>query len=251
VDVLDVVLERVAMTVARYIPERVREQSAHEWFELALDNLVVAAGDAQILWARSAIKVAATADDVARLAAIAEGAEDVGGFEFDQEMRWAVAIKAVAFGLEGSDRLLARQGDLDPSDRGLRARLQAGAASPSPKAKEEAWQRIHGEGYGSFHLTRAAMMGFFWPQQRDLLQPYVDAFFERVREVFETRDHPFARAYMFSMYPAFSSDPKVLVRSRDLIAQLNGSLPTLSRQLAEAADELDRQIRVRAFAEAG
>ena len=35
-----------------------------------------------------------------------------------------------------------------------------------------------------------------------------------------------------------------------MLAELNGSLPTLSRQLAEVADELDRQIKVRDFAEA-
>ena len=67
--------------------------------------------------------------------------------------------------------------------------------------------------------------------------------------VFETRDHPFARSYLVSLYPAYLGEPEVLERSRGLLAQLNGSLPTLSRQLAEAADDLDRVIKVRAFAE--
>jgi hypothetical protein len=35
-----------------------------------------------------------------------------------------------------------------------------------------------------------------------------------------------------------------------MLASLDDSLPTLSRQLAEAADELARSIRVRAFADA-
>jgi aminopeptidase N len=249
-DVLDVVLERVAMNVARYIPESVREQSAHGWFELALDSLGRATGDARIMWARSAIKVTASKADAARLVGLADGSEKIGSFEFDQEMRWAMAITPIAFGGDGAEQLLARQGELDRSDRGQRALLQAGAARPSAQAKEEAWQRIHGEGYGSFYLTRAAMLGFFWPQQRELLAPYVDSFFDRVRDVFETKDHPFARAYMFSMYPSFSADPSVLTRSRALLAELDGTLPTLSRLLTESADELDRQIKVRAFAEA-
>jgi hypothetical protein len=46
-------------------------------------------------------------------------------------------------------------------------------------------------------------------------------------------------------------EPEVLERSRGLLSQLNGSLPTLSRQLTEAADDLDRVIKVRAFAEQG
>ena len=95
------------------------------------------------------------------------------------------------------------------------------------------------------------MQGFFWPQQEELLEPYVERFFEQVRDVFTTRDHPFARSYLLSLYPAYRGDPGVLERSRRLLSELNGSLPTLSRQLTEVADDLDRQIKVRAFAEQG
>ena len=126
--------------------------------------------------------------------------------------------------------------------------LQAEAARPTAESKQRTWDLINGDGYGSFHLTRAAMLGFFWAHQEDVLAPYVGKFFGRVREIFEDRDHPFARAYIQSLYPAYRADPQVLDESRKLIAQLNGSLPTLSRQLAEHADELDRQIRVRDFA---
>ena len=169
----------------------------------------------------------------------------------DQEMRWAVATKAVAYGLAGAEDQLIREIERDPSDRGRRALLRAEASRPSADAKQQTWSRIHGEGYGSFHLTRAAMMGFFWPQQAQILEPYVGRFFENVRDVFETRDHPFARAYLLALYPAYRADPDVLQRSHRLVASLNGSLPTLSRQIIEVADDLDRQIRVRDFAETG
>ena len=73
-----------------------------------------------------------------------------------------------------------------------------------------------------------------------------------MRDIFETRDHPFARAYIQSLYPAYRADPQ---RPRAVappaVASSNGSLPTLTRQLTEHADELDRQIKVRAFAEQG
>jgi hypothetical protein len=95
------------------------------------------------------------------------------------------------------------------------------------------------------------MQGFFWPQQESLLERYVGAFFDNVRDVFATRDHPFARSYLLAMYPAYRGDPEVLARSRELLSELDGKLPTLSRQLAEVADELDRQIKIRSYAEAG
>jgi aminopeptidase N len=249
-DILDMAVERATIVLARYVPESRREQEAHLWFEAALANLADAVEvDRNINWARSAVAVAATHDDVARLAAALKGDGKVNGFELDQEMRWAAAIKAVAFGLPDAETLLAAEAVRDRSDRGRRALLRAEAARPTDAAKAEAWQRINGEGYGSFHLTRAAMMGFFWPHQEQLLEPYVERFFAQVREIFETRDHPFARSYLIALYPAYLGDPDVLERSRRLLAELSGSLPTLARQLTEAADDLDRQIKVRAFAE--
>jgi aminopeptidase N len=249
-DILDMAVERVALALVRYVPESAREQESHKWFEEALQNLAAAkSADRQILWARSAVTAAATADDVAQLAATMAADQPVNGFMLDQEMRWLVAIKAVAFGLPNADALLATESQRDRSDRGRRALLRAEASRPTAAAKSEAWERIKGEGYGSFHLTRAAMQGFFWPHQKNVLDPYEDRFFDEVRTVFETRDHPFARSYLVSLYPAYLGEPEVLERSRGLLSQLNGSLPTLSRQLAEAADDLDRMIKVRAYAE--
>ena len=249
-DIVEVVLERAAMTLVRYLPESRRHEEAHEWFELALRALADSKEpDAQIAWARSAIRAAASRDDVGRLVGIIDGRESLGGFEFDQEMRWAVTVRAIAYGVPDGDRLLAEQAKSDPSDRGRRAMLQADAARPAPESKQHTWERIVGEGYGSFHLTRAAMMGFFWADQEEVLAPYAERFFVNVRDIFEQRDHPFARAYILSLYPAYRADPIVLDRSRGMLSELNGSLPTLSRQLAEHADELDRQIKVRAFAE--
>ena len=250
-DILNSVLERTGLLISRYLPESSRESEAHQWYDVALAQAAKSTGDKQLLWARSAIGVAATSDDVQQLARLATGAESISGFELDQEMRWAVATKALAFDLPDADDLLETESARDRSDRGKRALLRAEAARPTAAAKEEAWEKIHGAGYGSFHLTRAAMLGFWWPHQKELLEPYAERFFDRVEEVFDTRDHPFARAYLVALYPAYRAAPEVLERSRRMLDELDGSMPTLSRQLAESADDLDRQIKVREFAETG
>jgi aminopeptidase N len=248
-DIVKSVLERVGITLSRFVPEPRRAQEARAVVETALANLRAASSsDGQIIWARAAIASAASADDVGRLLQLIDGAEPAAGFEFDQEMRWETAIKAAAFELPGADQRLATEQARDRSDRGQRALIRAAASTPQAAAKAETWRRIHGEGYGSFHFTRAAMQGFVWLHQSALVQPYGERFFEQVREVFETRDHPFARAYMLALYPGHSADPAVVARTHELLATLDGRLPTLSRQLAEAADELDRSIRVRRYA---
>ena len=117
---------------------------------------------------------------------------------------------------------LAAEVDRDGSDRGQRARIRAEVARPDAATKAEAWERIHDQGYGSYHLTRAAMEGFQWPHQRELLLPYADRFFERVRDVFGTRisrSRPRTWRYLF---PDAVPDAAVLERGRRL---LDGAQP--------------------------
>ena len=44
--------------------------------------------------------------------------------------------------------------------------------------KAAAWEKFKGDGYGSLHLSSAAMGGFQWYCQKDLLAPYAERFFE-------------------------------------------------------------------------
>ena len=249
-DIVNSAVERATMTLWRFVPDSLRAAEAERMFKSAIKDLKGGnSPDARIIWARAAIAWAERPADIERLIALADGKEEAPDFTFDQEMRWAIAIKAVAYGVPGADERIQAEAKRDQSDRGRRAQIRAAASAPNREAKDRAWQQIHGDGYGSFHLTRAAMMGVFWHNQAELVEPYVDRFFDQLREVFETRDHPFARSYLLTLYPAYRADPRVVDRSRALLESLNGQLPTLSRQLAEVTDELERAIRVRRFAE--
>ena len=249
-DIVNSAVERATLTLLRFVPDGQRATEAEQMFQAAMANLhATHNADGQIIWARAAIAWAERTADIERLFALADGTDPVAGFTFDQEMRWAIAIKAVAYGVPGAAERVAAEGKRDQSDRGRRATIRAAASTPTSEAKERAWRLIHGEGYGSFHLTRAAMMGMFWPNQAELVEPYIERYFDRLREVFETRDHPFARSYLLTLYPAHRAEPLVVEHSRRLLASLNGQLPTLSRQLAEVTDDLERAIRVRRYAE--
>ena len=109
-----------------------------------------------------------------------------------------------------------------PSARPTRPTAGRGRRSgprPAPRtrrSKAAAWERIHGEGYGSFHLTQAAMLGFNHAHQAELLAPYVERFFEALPGVAAERDHPFLRAYVTALFPAYRPDAALVERARDL-----------------------------------
>ncbi|HKZ92108.1 MAG TPA: aminopeptidase N [Candidatus Limnocylindrales bacterium] len=245
---LQSILERAAEVVRRYVPDGRSAVEASLLAATAMAATRQTRDDLRLTWARAAIAVAGTSEDVEQLQVLVDGGWARHGFEPDQEMRWQSAIKAAAFGLGGADRRLAAELRRDPSDRGQRAHIRAQAARPEGSLKAETWERIHGPGYGSDYLTRAAILGFQWVHQRAVLAPFRASFYERVREVYASRDHAFATVYARGLVPDRWAEPAELERLRAFSSGLDEGQGLLRRHSDEIADDMARDIRVRAFA---
>jgi len=249
-ELVDAMVIRIGRCLADYVPDARRLAESRAILDIALAALrTTDSPDARIVWMRAAIMAAATPADLEPLRALADGGQVVDGFAVDQDMRWNLATKAAAYGVDDAAELVATERARDRSDRGARAVIKAAAARPTAESKAETWRRINAEGYGSYHLTRAAMQGFVWPSQRDLLVPYREPFFQEVRRIFATHDHPFARSYLFNLFQDRWAEPEMLEGARQLLVELNPAETTLARQLNEEIDDLARAIRVRAYAE--
>ncbi|MEX2031492.1 MAG: ERAP1-like C-terminal domain-containing protein, partial [Dehalococcoidia bacterium] len=154
-----------------------------------------------------------------------------------------------AHDLEGAWERVERERASDRSDRGQRAVIRCEVSRPDPDVKQDAWEKFRDEkGYGSLHLTAAAMGGFHWWVQADLLDPYMERYFQRLPEIFEQRDNEFAQRFFNNLWPGYRVEPELLRRSERLLAEHGDRLPTLRRQLLQANDDLQRAIRCREFA---
>jgi aminopeptidase N len=243
------ILERASEVLRRFVPEDRFRAEASALTASAIAAMLDTHDDLRLTWARAACDMASDAGAVDRLLGLVDGHWSVGdGFSLDQEMRWLLAIKATAFELDDVPDRLEAERRRDPSDRGQRALIRAGASRPDSGAKADAWTRINGDGYGSDYLTRAAIMGFQWHHQQALLAPYRGPFYERLAEVYTTRDHAFAGAYLRWLVPDRWAEPTELERIRDLAAGFGEEHGLLRRHLREVADDMERDIRVRAYA---
>ncbi|HEY5477280.1 MAG TPA: ERAP1-like C-terminal domain-containing protein, partial [Tepidiformaceae bacterium] len=246
---LDPVLGQAMAAVSRYVPAELRDREAHDLFLGVLAALRAAPkGDAQIIWGRSLVGTAIIREDIEFLGRLADGLEQIEGFTVDQDMRWSIATRFVGYGLPGAAERIAAEIERDPSDRGQRARLRAETSVPDPAVKAAAWEKFLGNGYGSFHLTRAAMEGFNWNCQRELLEPYVEKFFEAVPAVFRRDDLSFAEDYFGALFPGYRVEKATLERSRRLLADTPADMPALARIIRETNDDLGRSIACREFA---
>ncbi len=248
-ELVDAILGYATATLGRYVPDARRESEHHLTFLThwsAMHN--APPGDAQIIWARALIAAAIVPTDIERVAQLADGGEVVPGLTIDQDMRWSIALKYVGHGMDGAEDRLAEELQRDPSDRGQRAKIRAETSVPSATAKADAWDRINGDGYGSLYLTSAAMSGFNWVHQRDLLNPYVRLYFEAVPGIFRNKDREFATDYARSLFPGYRVEEDILTQSQTVQRAYGVDLPLLDRILRETNDDLERAIRCRAFA---
>jgi aminopeptidase N len=251
-ETIESVLGNTQASIARYVPDDQREASAHRFFMTAWEGLQAATpGDLQIVWARTLIGVAITPQDIAHVTRLADGELSVDGLVIDQNMRWEIALRHMGNGVPNADQRLAAELERDPSDRGQRAMRRGEVSAPEQKVKAAAWRRFNDDGqdaYGSLHLTAAAMSGFHWWAQRELLAEYTEPFFERLPAIFEQHDNEFAHTYFGALFPGYRAEQQVLDLGERVLSEIGDSLPMLTRTLREANDELTRSIACRAFA---
>ncbi|MDA0301592.1 MAG: aminopeptidase N [Chloroflexi bacterium] len=250
-ELIETILATMSAAISRYVPEEQKAGAARRFFALALDALKTATdADMQITWARTLIGIAITPEDTLTTGQLADGAIEVPGLTIDQDMRWSIAMRYVAYGLDGAQERVDAEVARDPSDRGQRAALRCGTSKPDARTKAEAWARfqIGIRGYGSLHQTNAAMSGFHWWAQRDLLTPYVGRYFEALPGIFEREENEYATAYFGGLWPGYLVDRETLGRAQSLLASLADTLPVLQRSLRESIDDLERAVKCREYA---
>jgi aminopeptidase N len=242
------IIDRASVVQRRYVPGAEQETTASALTGSAIAALrSVEDQDLRLIWARAAATLAARAEDIVELLDLVDGRWSVTGFEPDQQLRWTLATKAVAFGLDGAAERLDIERLRDRSDRGQRAVIRAQVSRPESDAKQTAWDRIHGSGYGSDYLTRAAIMGFQWLHQRDILVSFRDSFYEHIADVYATRDHAYAESYLRWLVPDRWAEQAELERIRTFAGGLGEEQGLLQRHLVEIADDVERDIRVREY----
>ena len=250
-ELIETILATMSAAISRYVPEAEKAEAAHKFFVLALDALRAATdSDMKITWARTLIGIAITPEDILTTGQLADGAITVPGLTIDQDMRWGIAQRYVAYGLDGARARVEAERERDPSDRGQRAMLRCETSVPDAATKAEAWRKFQLgiPGYGSLHLTSAAMGGFHWWAQRDLLAPYIERYFEELPAIFEREENEYATAFFGGLFPGYIVERPILERAQALLASLGDRFPVLQRSLRESLDDLERAIKCREFA---
>jgi aminopeptidase N len=203
-----------------------------------------AGSDLQLAYARAAASTATTDGQLARIAALLDGAEQVDGLIVDTDLRWLLLRRLATTGRAGRDRV-EEELRRDDTSAGRCHALTARAAMPTPQAKAEAWRDLVERDVLPNSEQSAAIAGFVSYEQRELLAPYADRYFAEIGELHRSRSAEMAQLLISGLYPYWATEQATVDRTDSYLADEQPSA-SLRRMLQEARDGLARALRARA-----
>ena len=199
--------------------------------------------DLQLAWARVLGSVARSEEQLALLRGLLDGSAEVPGLAVDTDLRWHLLLRLVALGIAGDAEIDAEL-ERDRTSAGERHAATARALRPTREAKAEAWRLAVEDESIPNAVHSAVVAGFAHPEQLELLEEWVEPYFEVVGQVWEHRTAEFAQNVAVGLYPALLVDPSVVERT-DVHLASHDVQPALARLLLEGRDGVVRALRAR------
>ncbi len=245
--VLKPVVGYLSTTLRRYLPEGLRAEVSAHLYEKAWSRLreVEPGSDLQKEWFPVFVDTTVAGEPTDRLVRMLEGGEFVRGLEMDQDKRWSLVTRLAGLGHARAKGLIEEERARDKTEMGRRAAMTATVALPDPAGKHAAWDRFVNDVDEPLDLMRAGMRGFWWTSQMDLLEPYVERFFEAVPQCEKGRGSYFVDAFVNLLYPGVAVGKKTLARGEQVLKRHKKLPHTIQRLLAEGNDEMRRAIEAR------
>ncbi|WP_031002647.1 aminopeptidase N [Streptomyces sp. NRRL F-5727] len=166
-----------------------------------------------------------------------------GGPELDPELRWRILARLAVLGAT-DEAAIAAELERDPSATGQEGAARCRAALPDPAAKATAWAAMFDSDDLSNYLFTATALGFWQPEQADLVEEYVERFYDAAIALGDRRGPAMAEAAGRYAFPAYAVDAGSLALGERRLAD-GTMIPALHRKLVDQLDDLARALRVR------
>ncbi|MGV9244933.1 aminopeptidase N [Streptomyces sp. NPDC003710] len=237
---------QVKLAIDLYADPSAREALLTRWTDATLAHLRAAepGSDHQLAWARAFAATARTPEQLDLLEALLDGSQSIEGLVVDTELRWAFVERLAAVG-RFDETEIAGELERDRTAAGERHAATARAARPTPEAKAEAWASVVESDKLPNAVQEAVIGGFVQTDQRELLAPYTDKYFEVVRDIWDTRSHEMAQQVVVGLYPSIQVSEETLAKTEAWLAAAEPP-PALRRLILESRSGVERALRAQA-----
>ncbi|MFF7387265.1 aminopeptidase N [Streptomyces scabiei] len=237
---------QVKLAIELYADPTAREALLTRWTDATLAHLraAEAASDHQLAWARAFAATARTPEQLDLLEALLEGTQTIEGLAVDTELRWSFVQRLAAVG-RYDEAEIAGEYERDRTAAGERHAATARASRPTPEAKAEAWSQVVESDKLPNAVQEAVIGGFVQTDQRDLLAPYTDKYFEVVKSIWDSRSHEIAQQIAVGLYPTVQVSADTLHKTDTWLATAEPNA-ALRRLVSESRSGVERALRAQA-----
>ncbi|AKJ13150.1 aminopeptidase N [Streptomyces incarnatus] len=237
---------QVKLAIDLYADPAARESLLTRWTDATLAHLRAAepGSDHQLAWARAFAATARTPEQLDLLEALLEGTQTVEGLAVDTELRWAFVERLAAVG-RFDEAEIAAEYERDRTAAGERHAATARAARPTAEAKAEAWASVVESDKLPNAVQEAVIGGFVQTDQRELLAPYADKYFEVVKGIWDSRSHEIAQQIAVGLYPAVQVSEETLAKTDTWLSSAEPNA-ALRRLVSESRSGVERALRAQA-----
>ncbi|MEU9392625.1 aminopeptidase N [Streptomyces sp. NPDC048324] len=237
---------QVKLAIEMYADPTAREALLTRWTDATLAHLRSAepGSDHQLAWARAFAATARTPEQLDLLEALLDGSQTVEGLTVDTDLRWAFVQRLAAVG-RFDEAEIAAEYERDRTAAGERHAASARAARPTAEAKAEAWASVVESDKLPNAVQEAVIGGFVQADQRELLAPYTEKYFEAVKDIWGSRSHEMAQQIAVGLYPAFQVSQEILDRTDAWMADAEPNA-ALRRLVSESRSGVERALKAQA-----
>jgi aminopeptidase N len=199
--------------------------------------------DHQLQYARAFANNAVTPAQFDRLKAMLDGS--VNGLNVDAELRWYIFICGVKRGVFGPTEIAA-EGDRDKTAHGKQYVAYAHAAIPTREAKVAAFKSVTTDDLSNtIHSYKCR--GFNENIHCDLLEAFVDDYFDAILKVWNTKGFEIAETTATLMFPTWAISEATVAKAQHwLDVTGKDASHALRRSVTEGRDAMTRALKARA-----
>jgi aminopeptidase N len=202
--------------------------------------------DAQLQFAKFFAQFARDDQQLTKVADLLSGKAQLDGLEIDTDLRWEL-LTALSVGGKVTKERIDVELEADNTANGQKAHAAAIAGLPELKSKQEMFEKLVDTDQMSNALVNAASLAFGRVLDTSVLEPFVDQYFSKVLQIWETKSYHMAEYLLVNLYPlaivnsSLANQTEQFLKNPDL-----ESKPALRRIIVEKLANVQRALNAQA-----
>lgn len=209
----------------------------------ALAQAAEAGSDSQLQFVTTFASAAANPAQSELVRQVRDGDVTFEGLEIDTDLSWQLLVSLATAGVVSASDIDAALA-ADNTAKGGEFAAQAKAALPTVEAKRIAWDSLVENDDLPNTIVRAAAAGLVHPAGVDVLDAFVQPYFDMLLPIWTSRTYQIAQYLIVGLYPAALANTALRDATRAWLAANGDAAPALRRLVQENLAGVERALAV-------